>query len=101
LSDAYHIRGLKYLKGRPTPHPVRHPIEARVRAWHENKVGAKNGRKTKRGRDIKFIGGLTVAIRWPEFDFRAGVSRLQPYPRLAHASYSLRKATTPKEPGFR
>jgi len=36
---------------------------------------------------------------WPEFDSRAGVSRLQPYPRLAHASYSLRKATTPKKPG--
>jgi hypothetical protein len=25
----------------------------------------------------------------PEFDSRAGVSRLQAYPRLAHASYSL------------
>jgi hypothetical protein len=42
-------------------------------------------------------GGI---YRWPEFDSRAGVSRLQPYPRLAHASYSLRKATTstPKKP---
>ena len=51
----------------------------KVHSVDENKVGAKNGRKTKRGRDIKFIGGLTVAIRWPEFDSRAGVSRLQPY----------------------
>ena len=57
---------------------------AKVHSADENQVGAKNG------------GGI---YRWPEFDSRAGVSRLQPYPRLAHASYSLRKATTPKKPG--
>ena len=28
-----------------------------------------------------------------EFDSRVGVNRLHPYPRLAHASFSLRKAT--------
>jgi len=48
--------------------------------------------------------GITEGPRYggregPEFDSRAGVSRLQPYYRLAHASYSLRKATTPKKPG--
>ena len=57
---------------------------AKVHSADESQVGAKNG------------GGI---YRWPEFDSRAGVSRLQPYPRLAHASYSLRKATTPKKPG--
>ena len=57
---------------------------AKVHSADENQVGANNG------------GGI---YRWPEFDSRAGVSRLQPYPRLAHASYSLRKATTPKKPG--
>jgi len=56
---------------------------AKVHSADESQVGAKNG------------GGM---YRWPEFDSRAGVSRLQPYPRLAHASYSLRKATTPKNP---
>ena len=56
---------------------------AKVHSADKNQVGAKNG------------GGM---YRWPEFDSRAGVSRLQPYPRLAHASYSLRKATTPKNP---
>ena len=56
---------------------------AKVHSADENQVGANNG------------GGI---YRWPEFDSRAGVSRLQPYPRLAHASYSLRKATTPKKP---
>ena len=56
---------------------------AKVHSADESQVGAKNG------------GGI---YRWPEFDSRAGVSRLQPYPRLAHASYSLRKATTPKNP---
>ena len=56
---------------------------AKVHSADENQVGANNG------------GGI---YRWPEFDSRAGVSRLQPYPRLAHASYSLRKATTPKNP---
>ena len=59
---------------------------AKVHSADENQVGAKNG------------GGI---YRWPEFDSRAGVSRLQAYPRLAHASYSLRKATTPENPGFR
>jgi len=48
----------------------------------------KSARKTGEG----YTGSLT------EFDSRAGVSRLQPYPRLAHASYSLRKATTPNGP---
>ena len=57
---------------------------AKVHSADESQVGAKNG------------GGI---YRWPEFDSRAGVSRLQPYPRLAHASYSLRKATIhPKNP---
>ena len=56
---------------------------AKVHSADENQVGANNG------------GGI---YRWPEFDSRAGVSRLQPYPRLAHASYSLRKATKPKNP---
>ena len=46
---------------------------AKVHSADENQVGANNG------------GGI---YRWPEFDSRAGVSRLQPYPRLAHASYS-------------
>ena len=59
---------------------------AKVHSADESQVGAKNG------------GGI---YRWPEFDSRAGVSRLQPYPRLAHASYSLRKATTPKKTRFR
>ena len=57
---------------------------AKVHSADENQVGANNG------------GGI---YRWPEFDSRAGVSRLQAYPRLAHASYSLRKATTPKTAG--
>jgi hypothetical protein len=56
---------------------------AKVHSADENQVGANNG------------GGI---YRWPEFDSQAGVSRLQPYPRLAHASYSLRKVTTPKNP---
>ena len=56
------------------------------------KVGAQRRREPSR-REKR--GGI---YRWPEFDSRAGVSRLQPYPRLAHASYSLRKATTPKNP---
>jgi hypothetical protein len=59
---------------------------AKVHSADENQVGANNG------------GGI---YRWPEFDSWAGVNRLQPYPRLAHASYSLRKATTPKKTRFR
>ena len=60
---------------------------AKVHSADENQVGANNG------------GGI---YRWPEFDSRAGVSRLQPYAyprRLAHASCSLRKATAPKKNG--
>jgi hypothetical protein len=72
----------------PTLFPIAMPplatATAKVHSADENQVGANNG------------GGI---YRWPEFDSRAGVSRLQPYPRLAHASYSLRKATTPKKPG--
>ena len=44
---------------------------AKVHSADENQVGAKDG------------GGI---YRWPEFDSRAEVSRLQPYPRLPHAS---------------
>ena len=57
----------------------------------DEKSRTKSARKTGEGR----------MYRWPEFDSRAGVSRLQPYAyprRLAHASFSLRKATTPKNP---
>jgi hypothetical protein len=57
---------------------------AKVHSADESQVGAKNG------------GGI---FRWPEFDSRAGVSRLQPYPRLAHASYTaLGRQLHPKNP---
>jgi hypothetical protein len=73
--------------GGTVAHPIAMPplitATTKVQSVDENQVGAKNG------------GGIH---RWPEFDSRAGVSRLQPYPRLAHASFSLRKATTPKNP---
>ena len=58
---------------------------AKVHSADENQVGAKYG------------GGI---YRWPEFDSRAGVSRLQPYnPGWLTPVAALRKATAPKKPG--
>jgi hypothetical protein len=84
---ASHIAPPRSAFGGTVTYPIAMPplttATAKVHSADENQVGANNG------------GGI---YRWPEFDSRAGVSRLQPYPRLAHASYSLRKATTPKSP---
>ena len=87
LKRASHTAQPRSAFGGTVTYPIAMPplttATAKVHRADENQVGANNG------------GGM---YRWPEFDSRAGVSRRQPYPRLAHASYSLRKATTPKNP---